>query len=79
MSESGQKRRLDCRPVTSGLPHEQTFAVSAGMSQTCQQRKSWIPGFFILRASYRKRALSSLSSLRLLQLSGASRDSGHPV
>src|SRR5258708_11510598 len=39
MTISGQLRRFDPPPMTSGLhPHKQTFSVSAGMSQTCQQR-----------------------------------------
>jgi hypothetical protein len=39
MSFLGQTRRLDRAPLTSGLPLQQTFSRSVGMSQKCQYRK----------------------------------------
>src|ERR1700682_6223981 len=40
---------------TQLAPDQRTFSAPAGTSQRCQERKSRIPGFFILRASYRNR------------------------
>jgi hypothetical protein len=42
MSETGQKRRFDRAPATSGLtlpaPHKRTISEPVSMSQRCQQR-----------------------------------------
>lgn len=48
------------------------------MSAKCQQRKSQIPGF-VFCSLISEPALSSLSSLRLLQFSDASCEAGNPV
>ena len=38
MSQLGQSRHFDRAPMTSGLPHKQTFSGSVVMSHTCQSQ-----------------------------------------
>jgi hypothetical protein len=40
MSEVGQSRRFNLMPSLPVVPHQRTFAGSAGTSQRCQHRKS---------------------------------------
>src|SRR6267378_4570532 len=89
LAQSGHSRHMDvasCHsrqfydvPVTSAFPLIADVSQNGRQVERCQQRKSRLPGFLFYEPHIGTGALSLFSSLRLLQLSGALRDSDHPV
>ena len=80
MSESGQNRKSSMRAnVFRYAPESGHRAMQSACPFRANNGSHGFPDFLFCEPRIATGALSSLSSLRLLQLSGASRDAGHPV
>jgi hypothetical protein len=70
MSESGQKRRFDCQPISSGLPRWRTSTIAGSTSVSCQTRKWAVPTRSLVRTGEKGCQNLDTEQFRCLEIDG---------